>query len=86
MKYYSEKLKQFFDTEDACLVAEKEAEAKKSAEKVRLEKVQKLEKEYLDALADFVEKYGYYKSDIVKYESGKTARFPFQNLYNLFLA
>lgn len=86
MKYYSEKLKQFFDTEDACLVAEKEAEAKKSMEKVNLEKVQKLENEYLDALADFVQKYGYYKSDVITYEYDKTARFPFQNLYNLFLS
>ena len=86
MKYYSEKLKQFFDTEDACLEAERKEEAKKSMEKANLEEVQKLEKKYLDALADFVEEYGYYKSDIVTYESGKTARFPFQNLYNLFLA
>ena len=86
MKYYSEKLKQFFDTEDACLVAEKEAEAKKSMEKANLKEVQELEKKYLDALADFLEEYGYYKSDVIKYESGKTAHFPFQNLYNLFLA
>ena len=85
MKYYSEKLKQFFDTEDACLVAEKKAEAEKSMEKVNLEKVQKLEKEYLDAIADFIQKYGYYKSDIVKFETDK-ASFPFQNLCNLFLA
>ena len=81
MKYYSEKLKQFFDTEDACLVAEKEAEAKKSAEKVRLEKVQKLEKEYSEALTKFIEDYGYYKSDLLKYEES----IPFKSLYNLFL-
>ena len=84
MKYYSEKLKQFFDTEDACLVAEKEAEAKKSTEKARLEKVQKLEKEYSEALTKFIEDYGYYKSDLLKYEESKSD-FPFGGLYNLFL-
>ena len=81
MKYYSEKLKQFFDTEDACLVAEKVAEEKKNMEKVRLEEVQKLEKRYSEALTKFIEDYGYYKSDLLKYEES----IPFKSLYNLFL-
>ena len=65
MKYYSEKLKKFFDTEDGCIAAEKEAECKKALEKSRLEEVHKAENEYYEKLSSFLEDYGYYTSKIV---------------------
>ena len=64
MKFYSEELKKFFDTEEACITAEATAKAKKEVEKVRLEEVQKIEKEYHEKLSAFMEDYGYYKSTI----------------------
>lgn len=62
MKFYSEELKKFFDTEEACITAEAADKAKKEVEKVRLEEVQKIEKEYHEKLSAFLEDYGYYKS------------------------
>lgn len=68
MKFYSEELHKFFDTEEACVTAEAAKKAKKEVEKVRLEEVQKIEKEYSEKLSAFLEDYGYYKSEIVTKE------------------
>lgn len=65
MKFYSEKLKRIFDTEEECLAEEQKATFKKEAEKKRLEEVQNLEKEYCAKLSSFIEDYGYYSSKLV---------------------
>jgi len=65
MRYYSELIGKFFDTEEACIAAEAAKKAKKEVEKVRLEEVQKIEKEYHEKLSAFLTDYGYYKSEIV---------------------
>lgn len=71
MKFYSEILKKTFDTEKACLAAEKEAEDKKTARQKDAEIVKELEKKYIDAyeayskgIKEFVEKHGSYKTTI----------------------
>ena len=69
MKFYSEELKKFFDTEEACIAAEAADKAKKEVEKVRLEEVQKIEEEYHKKLSAFLEDYGYYNSTIFSDET-----------------
>ena len=66
MKFYSEVLKKFFDTEEACVSAEADAKAAETKEKEALEAIHAIEKEYMDMIADFVAEYGYYKSPAVK--------------------
>ena len=65
MKYYSEELKKFFNSEEECIAAEAARKAKKEVEKVRLEELQKIEKEYHEKLSAFLKDYGYYNSKIV---------------------
>ena len=73
MKFYSEILKKTFDTEEACLTAEKEAEEKKTARQKDAEDVKKLQDKYLAAYEEyrkavekFVEKHGSYKTTYEK--------------------
>ena len=71
MKFYSEKLKRIFDTEEECLAEEQKATLKEKAEKKRLEEVQNLEKEYCAKLSSFIEDYGYYSSNLVTVDTNK---------------
>lgn len=85
MKFYSEQLKKFFDTAEECLAEETKAENAKKIEEEELKKVQTLEKEYAEELAAFVEKYGYYKSEVsIKGISPDKYSSAYNALYRLF--
>ena len=66
MKFYSEELKRFFNTEKDCLEAEQAYADKERIEKTRLAEVHKLEKEYKEKADAFIKDYGYYSSEDVE--------------------
>ena len=65
MKFYSEELKRFFNTEKDCLEAEQAHADKERIEKIRLAEVHKIEKEYKEKVDAFIKDYGYYSSEEV---------------------
>ena len=66
MKFYSEELKRFFNTEKDCLEAEQAHADKERIEKTRLAEIHKLEKEYKEKVDAFIKDYGYYSSEEVE--------------------
>ena len=64
MKYYSEELKKFFNSEEECLIAETAEKTKKEVEKARLKEVHEIEQKYFEKLSAFIKDYNYYTSAV----------------------